>query len=263
MIPIRRSPETTPNDLLKEAPAQQGESNRQWVSRTGATEGIILLGGNSLAHFRIRVAQSHVRSDLLPSFWSLVGILTDNRAFVSVPLDLYGNASEIPRVNGVQLCRLDDYDDPARFPNIAVVQFTKDSQPIQENVDRIKWQRNVIDLPSLMLTWLGFIWGTGRSGNPLLDGYGVPSAALVETVYGLSRIELTPGLASTSSCPEAIWQAAKWWHQFYEGRVGTGDRAHAVATVPTGNFTIRQPAAAAVEHDDQPAAEAVRPRRSL
>src|SRR6266540_467689 len=105
----------------------------------------------------------------------------------------------------VQRCPLDDYDDPEHFPNIAVLQFTKDSQPIRDNVERITGQRNIIDLPSLMLTWLGYIWGTGRAGNPLLEGYGLPSAAFVETVYGLSRIELTPGLASASSCPEAIW----------------------------------------------------------
>lgn len=252
MLAIRRSPAAAPNDRLTEAPAREGESNRQWLARVGAAEGILLLGGNSLAHFRIRVAQSHVRSDFVPSFWSLVGILEGDRTFVSVPLDLIGSASEVPRRNGVQRCVLADYDDPAHFPNIAVLQFTRDAQPIKDNIERITEQRNVVDLPRLMVSWLAYIWGTGRSGNPLLEGEGLPSAAFVETVYGLSRLELTPGLASASSCPEAIWQSAKWWHQFYEGRTTTGDDAHAVATIPTGNFTIRQPAAAVVEHEAEP-----------
>jgi len=31
---------------------------------------VVLLGGADLLHFRLRVAQSHVRADLLPSYWS-------------------------------------------------------------------------------------------------------------------------------------------------------------------------------------------------
>jgi hypothetical protein len=248
MVPSRHSAETTPNDLVKEEPAKPGESNRQWLSRVGARDGIILLGGSSLAHFRIRVAQSHLRSDLLPSFWSLTGILKEEQAFVSVPLGFHGDTSEVPRTNGIQTCRLDDYDDPERFPNIAVIRFTEDSQAVHENIERLRQQRSVIDLPSLMLPWLGFVWGAGRSGNPLLEGHGLPSAAFVETVYGIAGIELTPGLSSASSCPEAIWQSAKWWRAFYEGATGVGNEVHAIATVPAGSFATRQSAAAVVEH---------------
>jgi hypothetical protein len=110
-----------------------------------------------LAHFRIRIAQSHVRSDLLPSFWSLAGILEDDEFFASAPFDGQADASEVPRTNGVRSCRLDEYDDPMRFPNIAVLQFTDDVQPIFQNIDRVKSQRNVVDLPTLMLSWLGYI----------------------------------------------------------------------------------------------------------
>ena len=65
MLAMRHSPETTPNESLQEVPARRRESNRVWLARLGASHGIILLGGSHLAHFRIRVAQSHVRSDLL------------------------------------------------------------------------------------------------------------------------------------------------------------------------------------------------------
>jgi hypothetical protein len=98
-----------------------------------------------------------------------------------------------------------------------------------------------------MLHWLGYIWSVSQAANPLLAGQGLPSAAFVETVYGIAGIELTPGLSSASSCPEAIWAAAKWWHQFYEAETGIGDEAHAIARLPTGHFAIRQPAAAVVE----------------
>jgi hypothetical protein len=237
----------TPNASLQDSPAQPRESNTEWLRRQGASSGIILLGGSSLAHFRIRVAQSHVRTDLLPSFWSLVGILVDGHTFASVPLDGMADPSVVPRTNGVQTCRIEDYDDPVRFPNVAILHFTDDERPIQQNIDRVTSQRSVIDLPALMLPWLGYIWSVGQAGNPLLTGNGLPSAAFVETVYGIAGIELTPGLSSASSCPEAIWAAAKWWHQFYGEEIGMGDDAHAVARIPTGRFAVRQPAAAVVE----------------
>jgi len=153
----------------------------------------------------------------------------------------------VPRTNGVRTCRLEEYDDPVRFPNIAVLHFTDDERPIRRNIDRVKSQRSVIDLPSLMLPWLGYIWSVGQAANPLLAGQGLPSAAFVETVYGIAGIELTPGLSSASSCPEAIWAAAKWWHQFYAEEAGIGNEAHAIARMPAGHFAVRQPAAAVVE----------------
>jgi hypothetical protein len=247
MLAIRYSQATAPNDSLRSMPAQRRESNRAWLERQGATSGILLLGGSSLAHFRIRVAQSHVRNDLLPSFWSLVGILEDAQTFASVPFDGRIDPSIVPSTNGVQSCRLDDYDDPGRFPNIAVVQFTDDERPIQRNVDRVKSERSVIDLPTLMLPWLGFIWSVAPVANPLLAGQGLPSAAFVETVYGIAGIELTPGLSSASSCPEAIWAAAKWWHQFYRQGAGLAGAAHVAPRKPSGHFAVRQPAAAVVE----------------
>jgi hypothetical protein len=246
MLAIRHSQATTPNESLQEVPAQR-QSNREWLRHLGATRGIIVLGGSSLAHFRIRVAQSHVRSDLLPSFWSLAGLLEDGQTFASVPIHGNADPSEVPRTNGVQTCRLDEYDDPVRFPNIAVLHFVDDVRPIHANIERVKTQRSVIDLPTLMLPWLGYIWSIGQAGNPLLAGYGLPSAAFVETVYGIAGIELTPGLSSASSCPEAIWAAAKWWHQFYGAGTGVGNEAHAIARKPTGYYAVRQPAAAVVD----------------
>jgi len=153
----------------------------------------------------------------------------------------------VPRTNGVRTCWLEEYDDPVRFPNIAVLHFTDDERPIRRNIDRVKSQRSVIDLPTLRLPWLGYIWSVGQVANPLLAGQGLPSAAFVETVYGIAGIGLTPGLSSASSCPEAIWAAAKWWHQFYAEETGIGDEAHAIARMPAAHFAVRQPAAAVVE----------------
>src|SRR5688572_9145585 len=125
MIPMRYSTQTTSNPKLVERPPRKGESNIAWLKRTGITNGILLLGGSSVMHFRLRIAQSHVRSDLLPSYWSLAGILADRGTFDAVPLELRGDAADVPLRNGVQHCQLADYDDPRRFPNIGVISFTK------------------------------------------------------------------------------------------------------------------------------------------
>src|SRR5437773_103221 len=253
MISIRQSDAIKPNDDLKEIRAKSKETNSAWLKRVGASDGVLLLGGASIAHFRIRVAQSHARADLKPSCWSLVGILTDSKTFLSVPLELCGEASDIAIHNGVQSCNLADYDDPLRFPNIAVIRFTKDADLILSNARLVGGnpelnrpaQRNIIDLPTLMLPWLSFIWIAGTAANPLVADIGLPSPAFIETVYGMAGIELTPGLASATSCPEAIWQAAKYWQRFYAEAAETTHEKNAAQQVPAGYYALRQKVAAA------------------
>ena len=247
MISIQQSRAVSSNVALDEIDAQPDETNIAWLNRVGARDGLILLGGASVAHFRIRVAQSHARADSKPSAWSLVGMLLANQTFLSVPLELRGEASEIPLWNGVQVCKMADYDNPAQFPNVAVIRFTSDHKKILDQAtlvcgdfDKKPAQRGIIDLPALMLPWLSYIWIAGKAANPLTEGMGLPSAAFVETIYGMAGIELTPGLASSTSCPEAIWQGAKYWHEFYE----KASESDAAQLVPTGHYTQRQKAAA-------------------
>jgi hypothetical protein len=42
----------------------------------------------------------------------------------------------------------------------------------------------------------------------------------MEAAFAARGFDLTPGLESRSSCPEAIWQAATWWHGFYQRTQG-------------------------------------------
>jgi len=64
MISIRRAPTSQGNSELREERPRAGEGNVAWLARMKARGGILLIGGTSLSHFRIRVAQSHVRQDL-------------------------------------------------------------------------------------------------------------------------------------------------------------------------------------------------------
>lgn len=252
MIVNSVSPDTRNNAKLKREQAKANESNSKWLHRIIKDNklnngGVLLLGGNSVADFRIRFAQSHLRHDLTPSYWSLAGVHVDENTFYSAPLDWRGELSEMPHSNGIQLCRMENYDDPSKFPNIAFIQFTNTTDDIIKYAERLKFQRSVIDLPALAIAWLEYVWVVGDKGNPLVSGKGLPSSVFAETVYGIAGIELTPGLATASTCPEAIWQAAKWWSGFYEEMSKIDSGAETRALVPTGCFALRQPAAAVYE----------------
>jgi hypothetical protein len=110
----------------------------------------------------------------------------------------------------------------------------------------VQRERSIVDLPRLVLAWLGFLWGAGGEGNPLLGGNGHPSAAFVEAVHALADIELTPGLSSDASCPEAIWMSAMWWRRYYEQTAGE----HAARLAPSGVYVTRQRAAAVHDPGD-------------
>lgn len=252
----KRSASAKPNDrLVARQPSKADESNRAWLQRLGAPDGvkldengIILLGGSSLASFRIRVAQSSMRHDLVPSYWSHCGILIGDGRFVTVPLSPGSDVSAVPAKNGVEWAKLDDFDDPKHYPNVAVIRFARKHDDVRGHIGRIEDDRTVVDLPAMMLRWLGFVWGVTGAVNPLTEGVGLPSAAFVETVFTMAGCELTPGLASRSSCPEAIWQSAKWWQEFYKETIATEagpqEKRRYKGMTPEGYFVIRQPAAA-------------------
>jgi hypothetical protein len=261
---LRRSDVARENPLLKEigAPTQgaaERTANFAWLESTGYRDGVLLLGGTSIVDFRMRVAQSELRQDLLPSFWSTCGLLIDGKVLMTARVDAISNSSARVERNGLEAVTLDGesrYGDPTLYPNIAILQFTDDHAAIREHVARIGQERNIVDLLSQIVAWLGYCWAVGGSGNPLMQGHGIPSATLVERAHGLAGIDLSPGLPSASSCPEAIWQAARWWYEAYDA-VETASKF-----TPRGAYLIRQPAAAAAGiRDDVQGEQIVRSSR--
>jgi hypothetical protein len=226
VINIISSNAAKPNPLLTQVPRKDGEDNLQWLARNTPEGGdqitLVMVGGRSPTSFRLRVAQSHIRNDLAPSHWShvmLLGRQARNPASTpttEISLEPPGGFEFPPPTNGLQKNRLGEYRDPVRYPNIAVLRVALEQKKVADALDRFQKQRAVLDAVDLIVRWLGFAWGVSRSGNPLLDGLGIPSSAMLEVVIGAAGFDLTPGLESRSSCPEAIWQAAKWWHDYYK-----------------------------------------------
>ncbi|MCA2980567.1 MAG: hypothetical protein INH41_09025 [Myxococcaceae bacterium] len=224
MLAIRGSQNLTQNDQLTYAPRRGDESNGAWLARhlPAADDGLLrllLVGGAEPLHFRLRVAQAHARHDLSPSHWSHVALLSatsrGRRQLWECALDPEDGFGFPPEDNAFRFGALEAYDDPRRFPNVALLTTGARHEAVLSKpaIHAFRHQRAAVDVVALLHAWLGYAWGVGASANPLQQGLGVPSAAAADTLLASAGFDLTPGLSSRASCPEVIWQAAKWWQR--------------------------------------------------
>jgi hypothetical protein len=231
-VRVLRSPAETRNPQVVELERTPGETNEQWLRRaidgrrveTGKEWSLLLLvGGNDPLSFRLRVSQSHVRHDLSPSAWSHVLFVSAlSRTLAESPTrevslaTRFGDYGFPLPSNGLQEGRLGVYLNTELFPNLALLSVPVPTADAAASIDALRWQRSMLDVPQLIVRWLGYCWGVGVPASPLADGIGIPAAAIIEAAFAAKGFDLTPGLESRSSCPEAIWQAATWWHGFYQ-----------------------------------------------
>jgi len=236
VLSIRGSSAIKPEGDFDLADRPDGESNLAWIDRQlkelrvprAPATFVLLLGGTSIYDFRLQVAQSQLRHDMTPSHWSHAAIIsTVSRSIgqsrlLETSLEPAEGFNLPSMYNGIQGARLSRYGDPAYYPNIALIRIPVDPKSWRGEIegqksilDQFREQRVVVDVPTLILEWLAFVWGAGKEGNPLLRGYGIPSAAVIESLLGASGYDICPGLDSSASSPEAIWQTAKWWQHYY------------------------------------------------
>lgn len=211
---IMASKAAKPNPDLVEI-ARKGANNLVWlephVKAGGAA--ILLLGGKGIVDFRLRVAQSRMRDDVSPSHWSHCALLLPAQEVALPAQKLYeislepdGGFGFPPPRNAVQEATLHKYANGKKWPNIALLHLPVQisAAALEDALDRFRKQRTVLDAVQLLLAWLSYAWGTGDVRNPMQDGLGMPSSAMLEIVLGAQGFDLTPGLESRSSCPEAI-----------------------------------------------------------
>lgn len=240
MLPIAPARTDREWEGVQPLPGPGGEDNLGWLERATQTltakfgedlksqelVRLVLLGGTDPVSFRLRIAQAHIRHDMTPSNWSHVVLLhpTLLSRVYEISLEPQGGFHYPVPTNGLQYGKIESYRDRAVYPNIALLGIPSGDKLTWEEIHRtfnqFQKQRTSLDAMELIVRWLAFVWGAGRAGNPLLEGYGIPSSAMLEIIFSALGYDLTPGLESRSSCPEAIWQAVKWWHNYYdqEGR---------------------------------------------
>ncbi|SFP30023.1 hypothetical protein SAMN05443579_11079 [Variovorax sp. PDC80] len=247
MVNPARSTSKQPNPDVQSLERFPAEGNLAWSERAalqmiGDTDArdhsfMVLLGGSDTLAFRLRVAQSHLRSDMLPSLWSeallvrMKGRSLHGAKAAYVPLAQPEAPFFPPSENGVVEVPLSKFDDVRRYPNIALFALPIRQEDLFEQVKRFRSARSTLDTLEHILRWLAFSWGVARTGNPLHDNIGLPSACMLETVCAAQDFELTPALESRTSCPEAIWASMLHWHGYY---ANTGKKA-----VPLGRFSTR------------------------
>jgi hypothetical protein len=245
MVRQARSTTSDRNPDFTSLPRSEGEGNLAWGERAALQmqaadperwSHIVLLGGADTLSFRLRVAQAHLRRDMLPSYWSeamlvqLKGLTLEGAQAVHVPLAQPGGLAFSPHENGIVSRPLVEFDDAARYPNIALIALPVPQERMTARVEAFRRSRSSLDALEHVLRWLAFAWGVARTGNPLHENYGLPSACMLETICAAEDFELTPGLESRASCPEAIWASAIYWHDYF-GK--TGERK-----VPYGRFAV-------------------------
>ncbi|HRB97130.1 MAG TPA: hypothetical protein PKY67_05390 [Nitrosomonas sp.] len=185
---------------------------------------ILLLGSMSIEAFRIRVAQSHLRADMLPSYWSDCGFLLidgnqfDNPTFFHLPLLQPSNNAYAPMRNGLIELKLNDLlkDSWKIFPNIALLAIPVAQDDIVEALKKFRESHIAYDAVENIIPWLAYVWGVGDAANPLRQQIGLPSAMLLNQLYGSCNFDLSPNVNNNLSTPEVFWSAVKYWCDFYQ-----------------------------------------------
>lgn len=223
-------PDAKKNPELVKLVRQTKESNLQWLSRAfDAIKGeqslqqsyILLLGGSDTLSWRIRVGQSHLRFDMLPSYWSTSALLRLSpdgllkSDIIHVPLLQPSDGPFATERNGVVNSPLSLFEDADHWKNIALIALPVPQKKVLESLPHFRKGRNVIDALEHVLRWLAFAWGVARTSTPIHEGIGLPTACMLESLYANAGIDLTPGLETRASSPEAIWATVRRWYGHY------------------------------------------------
>lgn len=215
---------------IQELRRSKNESNKAWLARAYSDfpsrdplqwSFIVLAGGKDVAAFRLRVAQSHLRRDMLPSFWSDCMLLqvdpADFAASLMFGLPLLQPASALyaPYRNGLVKTPLKDLSSAKVWPNLALLALPVPQQKVLNSLNSIEESRISYDAVENILPWLAFIWGAGNAGNPLLHQTGFPAAMMLNQIYAAHGYDLAPGVGANLSAPETFWSGVKNWQQYY------------------------------------------------
>lgn len=217
-----------------------------------------LVGSTDHFSVMVRRAQSALRWDRLPSYWSHVFLIAspwdgssklDKLPILEIPLFPRGtNGRYSPNDNGlVRTSTLKTYADEAFDANLALLTVLPRGESgrralTDEEVKRVSdrantpnFDRQRFDFWESLCAWQRYIWSEGEGRNPFREGIPFPAASFVEMAYEALPVDLVPGASERNSAPEHLWNSARYWYQGGEDKV----IADSAPIVMTGAYVVR------------------------
>jgi hypothetical protein len=187
-----------------------------------------LIGQRDLPGIALRRAQATLRWDLRPSLWSHAFLILEpdgasvaavRRAEVrEVTLHSREGLFPEPADNAVLSGTLGLYDHPLIDANAAILAVgvsEKEAGEIRNRaIKEVNLDRQRFDLWETLGVWQTYLWSPGAP-NPLREGFPVFSSAFVEYCFEAIELDLSPGASERNSAPEHLWNAARFWPQFF------------------------------------------------
>jgi hypothetical protein len=164
-----------------------------------------LFGGSSIVDLGIRKAQAALDPAGKPSLWSHAAIFegdrVDGRGWL-IESDFEITPGQLR--SGVQESRLDKYEDPSVWPNVAVLDFGLQESQVREvlsaGLDFLA-RRARYALGGLLETWWAVMTKSLGQGREKESTF---CSAFVRAAYSAASVDLAPGIAIQHTTPEHL-----------------------------------------------------------
>ncbi len=185
-----------------------------------------LVGGHDPASISVRWAQSFLRFDRRPSYFSNIFIFT-GRGDAILECRVVGADPTRPETQGIMRDRARRYRDPKAWPNKALVGFrfvqtegglapAARLRTVLDAARNEKAIRERYDLWRMIASWQPYLFEPQRVSNPLVEKSAHPGAAYVRWALSMAGVEGAPGALDEFDAPEHFWAAANYWYDTYE-----------------------------------------------
>jgi len=184
-----------------------------------------LAGGSDPASIAVRHAQSFLRFDRRPSYFSHVFLFTGQGDGI-LECRVVGADPTRPETLGIARDRARRYASDEDWPNKAVIGFTflpsRGGQAPAERQAKVlaaakdsKAVRERYDLWKMVAGWQPYLFEPNRTANPLAERMPHPGAAYVRWALSAAGVEAAPSALDEFDAPEHFWASAYYWHRQY------------------------------------------------
>lgn len=184
-----------------------------------------LVGGSDPASMSVRWAQSFLRFDRRPSYFSTMFIFT-GRGDAILECRLVGADPSTPETQGIVRDRARRYQSAEAWPNKALIGFKFSEieggiaprarlRAVIDAARNEKAIRERYDLWKMIASWQPYLFEPHQTPNPLVERSPHPGAAYVRWALGMAGVEGAPGALDEFDAPEHFWAAANYWYETY------------------------------------------------